>query len=169
MRKVAIMTWYHYNNYGTVLQACALSAVIAKLGYEVSVISHVPQPPEQPPLINQLSNPTWMTHKVASKLHRPLLEDPARRQEFDRFREQHLVFTTPCETSSELWGLNGDYDAFVCGSDQIWAPSLFYAELLVDLQDNRKSPQQMAREYCLPYERSLRLQRCAERVLSRLK
>ena len=36
--KIALITWFHYNNYGTVLQAAALSAVLRKMGHEVDVI-----------------------------------------------------------------------------------------------------------------------------------
>lgn len=34
MKKVGIMTWIQYQNYGTVLQASALSFTIKNMGYE---------------------------------------------------------------------------------------------------------------------------------------
>jgi len=39
MKKVAIMTWSHYQNYGTSLQVTASTYTIQKLGYDVNVIN----------------------------------------------------------------------------------------------------------------------------------
>ena len=41
--KVAIMTWYSYNNYGTVLQAYALKKYTEMLGYNVDLINYLPK------------------------------------------------------------------------------------------------------------------------------
>lgn len=40
MRKVGIMTWLFYQNYGTILQAVALSYVIKTLGYDPYEINY---------------------------------------------------------------------------------------------------------------------------------
>ena len=42
MKKVAIMTWWHYSNYGTALQVTALYHVVTKMGYKVDVIDYIP-------------------------------------------------------------------------------------------------------------------------------
>lgn len=39
MKKVALMTWFHYFNYGTSLQVTASVHTIKKLGYQVDVIN----------------------------------------------------------------------------------------------------------------------------------
>ena len=31
--KLAVMTWYHYHNYGTALQAAAMQAVLRDMGH----------------------------------------------------------------------------------------------------------------------------------------
>ena len=40
--KIAIITWFHYHNYGTMLQAFALSKFLTKKGYEVDIINYIP-------------------------------------------------------------------------------------------------------------------------------
>ena len=42
MKKVAIMTWYHYKNFGTALQVTALSRIVEKMGYQPEVIQYIP-------------------------------------------------------------------------------------------------------------------------------
>lgn len=42
MKKIAVMTWYLYRNYGTVLQAVALNRTIRNLGYDASTIAYDP-------------------------------------------------------------------------------------------------------------------------------
>ena len=41
--KVAIMTWFHYLNYGTALQVTALSEKLREIGYEPEVIRYKPR------------------------------------------------------------------------------------------------------------------------------
>ena len=48
MKKIAVMTWYLYRNYGTVLQAVALNRTIRNLGYDVSTIAYDPSKREKP-------------------------------------------------------------------------------------------------------------------------
>lgn len=43
MKKVGIMTWIQYQNYGTALQAGALSNIIKMIGYEPFNINYCPR------------------------------------------------------------------------------------------------------------------------------
>lgn len=43
MKKVGIMTWIQYQNYGTALQAGALSNIIKIMGYEPFNINYCPR------------------------------------------------------------------------------------------------------------------------------
>lgn len=43
MKKVGIMTWFRYQNYGTALQATALANVIRNMGYEPVEIDYKPR------------------------------------------------------------------------------------------------------------------------------
>ena len=40
--KIAIMTWFHYRNYGTALQVSALSNYLTGVGHTVDVINYIP-------------------------------------------------------------------------------------------------------------------------------
>ena len=40
--RIATMTWYHYENYGTALQAVALTEILRKMGHEVQMIQYLP-------------------------------------------------------------------------------------------------------------------------------
>ena len=40
--RAAILTWWHYRNYGTVLQLTALFSVVQSLGYRVDVVDYIP-------------------------------------------------------------------------------------------------------------------------------
>ena len=41
--KNAIITWFHYENYGTALQAFALQEFLSKKEKDVEVINYIPQ------------------------------------------------------------------------------------------------------------------------------
>ena len=40
--KVAILTWWHYQNYGTALQVTAFNNLLRQLGLEVDVVNYIP-------------------------------------------------------------------------------------------------------------------------------
>lgn len=43
MKKVGLMTWYKYRNFGTVLQVTALSSCINELGYATRIFNYTPR------------------------------------------------------------------------------------------------------------------------------
>ena len=121
MKKIAVMTWYKYRNYGTVLQCAALSRTINNLGYESCVISYGTavgkyQYPGDSSL-NKLIKKSVLRrlNKGYSSLERERL--------FDEFIKANIKETNFCNNYSELYQLNSKFDAFICGSDQIWSPT----------------------------------------------
>lgn len=40
--KIAITTWFHYQNYGTALQVYALSTFLNNQGNDVDVVNYIP-------------------------------------------------------------------------------------------------------------------------------
>ena len=44
MKKIGLMTWFTYHNYGTLLQCKAMLSLIEKLGYSVELINYNPRP-----------------------------------------------------------------------------------------------------------------------------
>ncbi len=139
--KVALLTWFHYHNYGTALQVTALYEVIKDLGYEVDIVNYRPSG-KVITLPNQ-NLVSYYTEKLHNKIvNRNIINyTPAEREEkFDVFLQNNLSFTDECTTYSDLRNLNREYDAFVCGSDQIWSPLCFDRHYFLDFvtDDNKK-------------------------------
>ena len=138
MKKVGIMTWFQYHNYGTALQVTALSETVRKLGYEPLVIDYSAK--------NKLPATLYdenLFHKYKNKIYKRIrmrnFISEEREQKFIDFYQQHLTFTKRCSLLSELEDLNQELDAFICGSDQIWAPSCFDSHYFLDfVSDNYK-------------------------------
>ena len=146
MKKAAIMTWYHYQNFGTALQVTALSHVLHELGYSVNVIQYIP--PDGRFITKSNSNslicllgfylkrvPTF-TKRILKKFSGvPTCDnfvDKKRNELFQKFIDEHLVLTAKCQTYSELFALKSNFDVFVCGSDQIWSPLCFDTKYFLD-------------------------------------
>lgn len=115
MKKIAIMTWYTFRNYGTVLQAVALNRVIRDFGYDVSTIAYNPLERKKP-----------FAERVLNKIERLLSASDYSSDEkellFENFIKENICLTSKIHSSEEFHRLNSDFDAFVCGSDQIWGP-----------------------------------------------
>lgn len=136
MKKIAIMTWWHHANYGTALQAVALTQIIKRLGYDVSVINYIPHGK----VVGEETFTSVMRYafqKLKIFLNIAYV-NKERNQEFKKFLNQYLRFTEECQTASDLFQLNTVFDAFVCGSDQIWAPSGFNSKYFLDFTDKNK-------------------------------
>ena len=138
MKKAAIMTWFHYHNYGTALQVTALYNVISSFGYDVDVIRYLPN-------VKAMSRP--MLHRIAHAAVKRIIRSKNRRfkdigrdQKFCEFIDNQLTFTNGCITQDDFESLNGQYDYFVCGSDQIWAPTIFDSHYFLDFvtDDSKK-------------------------------
>lgn len=133
-RKIALMTWFGFHNYGTALQVSALYTTLVRLGYYVDVVSYSPKS-------KYTARPKWegclhaigeLTNKAANKLTNLKYTPSERELLFEQYINDALSFTNPCPTMADLEGLNDKYDTFICGSDQIWAPSIFDPHYFLD-------------------------------------
>ncbi len=131
--KVAILTWFHYHNYGTALQVYALCKTLEKLGYKADVVRYIPYNQDTSHLSDGLL--AYYAGKISRRLSafgsRPVSEE-ATHSLFSDFLRDNLTFTPRCETFSDFRELNNTYDAFICGSDQIWAPSRYNPRYFLD-------------------------------------
>lgn len=126
MKKIAIMTWFHYYNFGTSLQVTALSHAIERLGYQANVIQYIPH--GKIVTLRDYKNPIFYIKELQKKIinaKNQQIINNKRKKAFDDFLNTNINLTSSCTTDSELFALNQQFDAFVCGSDQIWAPSCF--------------------------------------------
>ena len=126
MLKTATITWNSYYNYGTCLQAYALQHYIESLGYENRIIddSSIVYPPLSPQKgsskkekwkmrVRKLWQSLHANYRTYYKYQRILC--PA----VNRFKKETLK--TDYNINSVLQD-KSDYDAYICGSDQIWTP-----------------------------------------------
>lgn len=123
--KVGIITCHDVYNYGSSLQAYALSQHLQDLGAEVQVIDYKPEYIYR--LINfmEVDSPKWQTalwRKWAYRMRLlPLrLARLPKYVRYKKFNRKYLNLTRKrFHAEQELCRLSG-FDAFICGSDQIW-------------------------------------------------
>lgn len=120
MPKIGMMTWYTYRNYGSVLQATALYHVVGGMGYAPALIDYRPRGN------TTVQGATGLARKAYVKVRNrnPRYKQFTAQQDelFEAFLSENITTTEPCRSLPELRDLNAEFDAFVCGSDQIWSP-----------------------------------------------
>jgi hypothetical protein len=135
-KKTALMTWYSYPNYGTALQAFALQHVIINLGYENEIICYTPKN------INLKSQKgirvlfARFRRKIDYLLNTPYLS-PEQINKFRSFTETELIKSPILFDNSDEEKWNSMYDAFVCGSDQIWSPVNYDSNYFLSFVKNK--------------------------------
>lgn len=130
MKKIAILTWLHNGNYGSILQAYALQRYLRNEGYEVTNIDLCPS------ILGKLKNcwkqgnpflslvkekkVSWDARKACSKPK----EVESRLKKFDDFLTDEFCLSHTYRKFGDLKDIANIYDAYICGSDQIWSPML---------------------------------------------
>ena len=116
MKKIATLTFHWATNYGAVLQAFALQRFLQKNGYETEIINYVPR------RVKAIQRMQW----IAS---RKFLEFRKERC-IAAFRKRNLMVSEKLYPNNKsLYQCSNQYDAIICGSDQIWNTSFTsYAE-----------------------------------------
>ncbi|MGL4850143.1 MAG: polysaccharide pyruvyl transferase family protein [Clostridium sp.] len=139
MKRIGIMTWFNYYNYGTALQVTALNKKIKDIGYTPEVINYIPH--EKLITINEEIFKEY-SMKIKKRIKNRNKKEYLNEQRTENFREflsQNIVLSRRCQVKSSLFELNEEYDAFICGSDQIWAPTIFNPRYFLDfVKENRK-------------------------------
>lgn len=134
--KIGIITTYQSFriNYGAVLQAFALSRQLELLGYDAHIMpyiseSEVERIASQKPQESFISK-TLRRSKVIFDFKRVKRYFMLKKQErlmaaFDLFNKEHLpLYGNSIMSSHELERIADSYDAFICGSDQVWSTRL---------------------------------------------
>lgn len=130
-KKVGVLTWHYYSNFGSALQAFALQNSIKSLGGNISFTNyHYPKFGKVSKIKDTvrliLGNTIgWLPLKIV-----------------DRFRYATICFSHKHHhlgqiTTDEklLPELTKNYDVLVCGSDQIWVPNVFNPVYFVAFAD----------------------------------
>ena len=131
--KVAIMTWHTHENFGTALQAGATGSVLKSLGYEADLINYIPKPKITDATFADL---IWRCKNKAKLIISPVYASTERSEFFKEFLKKTAGYSAACTSFSELHDLNEIYDAFICGSDQVWTPIYFDSKYFLDFVEN---------------------------------
>lgn len=116
-----ITTLYSVHNYGAMLQAHALQQSLLNLGITPEIID-IGGRHRQPTLLNFSTDPRGLARSIKIA---PFLSARLRRYKaFDQFLQQNLRLSQPFSSFGEMQNKAITTDLLICGSDQIWNPSL---------------------------------------------
>lgn len=123
--KIALLTFHTAANYGAALQAYALQKFLTDKGFDCEYINYINESRrhEYDMMFHIMDcvKRGKLTSAVAYCLGSPFMT--LRKRRFNRFYRNNLRATeTVYQTSREAATLNGKYDYFVVGSDQVWNP-----------------------------------------------
>lgn len=118
--KIGIIN-FHYsnNNYGAVLQACALQHVVHSYGYDVENINYIPSEPKKT-LKNYIGDVLRFLRLRKSEARKNVKHNG----HFQRFRDGFLTTSELCQTDSELAAVSSKYTHVIVGSDQVFRPAM---------------------------------------------
>ncbi len=117
---IAIITFHCSYNYGSALQAYALQTYLEKQGHKVQIIDYILSDDfKQYKLIRPdryLKKPKFLFADIYF-----LPKTLKRKRNFEEFQKSYLKLTDKkYYDNDDMSELNSRFDAFICGSDQIW-------------------------------------------------
>lgn len=118
--KIGILTLQGASNYGAVLQVLGLSEYLKSKGHEVEVIDYY-TPEVYGYYDYRVFSKSITLRSVVSKAVR-YRQNRAEVQAFNEFRGSYLEFSDRCSDAKTLGLVCNNYEAVICGSDQIWNP-----------------------------------------------
>ena len=146
-KRIGIVSMYHNSrNYGGLLQAYALCEFLNSCGYDAKQIdlpsiqttrSNLFKKLISSPIYYLKKTPIWLVENIGKVLVNIFNKDiikanEIRNKKIDLFRIKqipHMDFSND---------INQEFDAFVCGSDQIWNPYAFRSEYFLEFADKEK-------------------------------
>lgn len=169
--RIAVMTWFRYYNYGTALQVSALCEYLRKKGHSVDVIDYIPQRKGESNihsyrLIDYVRLKTSEKRKKKIAVGKPY-EREDRTQCFLDYLDLRISLSRKARKLSELQSLNKEYDSFLCGSDQIWAPSIFDPHFFLDFVYDEKKMIAYAPSIGLPEIKDAYVREAMRKLISR--
>jgi len=117
--QIGIITFHFGSNFGAILQAYALCNAVESLGHNVKIIDFTPERyAKDASLIQTIKD------RIVNIINYRNYQIKHKR--ITTFREQHYKLTDHRYTTVEDINKNPPvFDAYICGSDQIWNPELF--------------------------------------------
>ena len=124
--KAGLITFHYAHHYGAQLQAYALMKTVQSLGVECEIINYVRPDTETG---NRLFKHGIGLRQLLSNIHTLIhYKSFKNRQErySDFVKEQMSLSAKSYTTFEELVKEPPQYDAYICGSDQIWNPFIYH-------------------------------------------
>ncbi len=128
-KKVGIITWHYFPNFGSALQAYALQTSIEKLGCQAEIINY------RDLKYGHYSFRIAIKEKIKYFLCNTLPQGALRRrfyEPFYAFRQKYFHMTQGTPEKKVLIKQSRKKDVIICGSDQIWAPNVFNPVYMLD-------------------------------------
>ncbi|MEP2774904.1 MAG: polysaccharide pyruvyl transferase family protein [Luteolibacter sp.] len=129
--KIGIMTFYFSDNFGAALQAYALRKWFLDHGHDARFVEYLPTHVEHGGKLSLVPTRKAMIGNAKSlylrltHLRTRLFGNAAQRESFESFRRVQLGASgSVMRHLADLNAADDDHDLLVCGSDQIWSPSL---------------------------------------------
>lgn len=129
--KVGLLTYHFSDNYGALYQAYGLRQWLNECGHDADFVNYHPTYVEEGGALDRPWKPSlWrknatIAYMKLSHLQRKWFGEKRLRESFDTFRRDYLGVTGPRIKKAEcLRSIADAYDVFICGSDQIWNPSI---------------------------------------------
>lgn len=124
--RIAILTLPLHTNYGGILQAYALQTILERMGHKVDVLDKRRREKPQLPISVKLKR--FILKYILFKNIQPLAEDVLYKRR--KTENKHTwKFADKYINRREISSFNeikeGEYDAIVVGSDQVWRPCYF--------------------------------------------
>lgn len=124
--RIGIVTWFSYENYGTVLQAYALQRFLRDKGYNCELLNYLPEKS-----LGTKTNVGNIIKKIIFKKNNLIYKFiySTKKQQFENrsryfkdFIINNCIFTEALNDKISLVELNKKIDTYICGSDQVWTP-----------------------------------------------
>jgi len=113
--RLGILTFHWATNYGAILQAYALQTYLQKMGHVVYIINYRPGRYKKFILKCFYTKRFWLIPDNVI--------DYIKEKRLEVFRKKYFNETILYESLEELEKNPPKFDAYICGSDQIWNPS----------------------------------------------
>ena len=114
-KKIGILTWHYYPNFGSALQAFALQKVISDMGYDVRIVDYE----------NPKYGKATLKQRIKKEILRLMPFTPHLLHGPLAFRTKYVRETRLVQDEAGVARLCKGFDFIVYGSDQIWAPNVF--------------------------------------------
>lgn len=128
--KVGLFTYHFSDNYGALFQAWALREWFKKQGIDAEFVNYHPRYVEEGGNFDALMDPRkWkknltIAYLKATHFYWSVFGSSQQKALFDNFRSKYLGVTGPRLLNAEDLQFHVDADLLVCGSDQVWNPSI---------------------------------------------